>query len=485
MSSASPSVSAAGSGSRRVVLVAAVAALGGFLFGFDSSVVNAAVPGIVAQYGTSPTQTGFVVSIALIGCAVGAWYAGRVANRLGRPRTMQVAAVVFIVSAVGSAFPGGVTGLMLWRFVGGLAIGTASVIAPAYIAEIAPAHLRGRLGSLQQLAIVTGIFLALLSGWAIATAAGGASQDWLLGFEAWRWMFLVEIVPATVYLLAARTIPESPRYLVASGRPDEARSVMAGMGQAITDDDLATMARQLEGESAQRLADLKGPKFGLLPVVWVALVLSALQQLVGINVIFYYSSTLWQAVGFTEDDSLKISVISGAINIVATLIAIASIDRFGRRPLLLLGSAGMSVSLVLLAYLFGTAPLVEAAATATCDAPCLQPTLSGGAATLALFAANGFVVFFGFSWGPVVWVLLGEMFPNRIRAIALSVAAAAQWMANFLVSTTFPPLAATGLGLAYGIYAFFAIVSLLFVWRVVHETKGRSLESMDAEYSSA
>jgi sugar porter (SP) family MFS transporter len=471
-------------GSGRVVAVAAVAALGGFLFGFDSSVINAAVPGIVAQFGTSPGQTGFIVSIALIGCAVGAWYAGRVANRLGRPRTMQVAAIVFIVSAVGSAFPGGVPGLMLWRFVGGLAIGAASVIAPTYIAEVAPAHLRGRLGSLQQLAIVSGIFVALLSGWAIATAAGGASQDWLLGFEAWRWMFLVEVLPAIVYLLAARTIPESPRYLVAVGRTEEAREVMASIGQAVTDAELATMRTQLEGESAQTLSDLKGPRFGLLPVVWVAIILSALQQLVGINVIFYYSSMLWQAVGFTEDDSLKISVLSGGINIVATLIAIACIDRFGRRPLLLLGSAGMSASLILLAYLFGTAPVVEVAATATCEAPCLQPTLTGGAATLALVAANGFVVFFGFSWGPVVWVLLGEMFPNRIRAVALSVAAAAQWLANFLVSTTFPPLAATGLGLAYGIYAFFAVVSLVFVWRVVRETKGRSLESMDAEYAS-
>jgi SP family sugar:H+ symporter-like MFS transporter len=474
-----------GGPSRRVISVAVVAALGGFLFGFDSSVINAAVPGIVAQYGTSPAQTGFVVSIALIGCAVGAWYAGRVANRLGRPRTMQVAAVVFIVSAIGSAFPGGVTGLMLWRFVGGLAIGAASVIAPAYIAEIAPAHLRGRLGSLQQLAIVTGIFLALLSGWAIATAAGGASQDWLLGIEAWRWMFLVEVIPAIVYLVAARTIPESPRYLVATGRSDEARAVMAGMGQEISDDDLATMRAQLEGESAQKLRDLKGPRFGLLPVVWVAIILSALQQLVGINVIFYYSSMLWQAVGFTEDDSLKISVISGAINIGATLVAIACIDRFGRRPLLLLGSSGMSVCLILLAYLFSTAPIIEVAATSTCEAPCMQPSLTGGAATLALFAANGFVIFFGFSWGPVVWVLLGEMFPNRIRAIALSVAAAAQWVANFLVSTTFPPLAAKGLGLAYGIYAFFAVVSLLFVWKVVHETKGRTLESMDAEYAAS
>jgi MFS family permease len=219
--------------------------------------------------------------------------------------------------------------------------------------------------------------------------------------------------------------------------------------------------------------------------VWVGIILSVLQQFVGINVIFYYSSVLWQAVGFDESDSLLISVISGATNIVATLIAISLIDRFGRRPLLLIGSVGMSVSLVTLAYLFGTAPLVEVAATTSCAAPCLQPSLTGTSADIALVAANLFVVFFGFSWGPVVWVLLGEMFPNRIRAIALSVAAAAQWLANFVVSTTFPALAASSLGLAYGIYAFFALVSVFFVLRAVKETKGRSLESMEEQYATA
>jgi MFS family permease len=222
-----------------------------------------------------------------------------------------------------------------------------------------------------------------------------------------------------------------------------------------------------------------------MPVVWVGIILSVLQQFVGINVIFYYSSVLWQAVGFDESDSLLISVISGATNIVATLIAISLIDRFGRRPLLLIGSVGMSVSLVTLAYLFGTAPLVEVAATTSCAAPCLQPSLTGTSADIALVAANLFVVFFGFSWGPVVWVLLGEMFPNRIRAIALSVAAAAQWLANFVVSTTFPALAASSLGLAYGIYAFFALVSVFFVLRAVKETKGRSLESMEEQYATA
>jgi sugar porter (SP) family MFS transporter len=479
-----PAAPAATGRSGRVIAVSVVAALGGFLFGFDSSVINAAVPGIQSTFGTNPAETGFVVSVALLGCALGAWYAGRIANLLGRPRTMQVAAVIFIVSAIGSAFPGNVYGLMGWRFVGGLAIGGASVLAPAYIAEIAPPALRGRLGSLQQLAIVIGIFLALLSGYAIATAAGSASNEWLLGVQAWQWMFLVEVLPAIVYLLAARTIPESPRYLVATGRVDEARGVMASMHQELTDEQVAVMREQLAGEDRQRVRDLRGPRFGLMPVVWVGIILSVLQQFVGINVIFYYSSVLWQAVGFDESNSLLISVITGATNIVATLIAIALIDRFGRRPLLLVGSIGMSVSLVSLAYLFGTAPVVEVAATSTCAAPCMQPSLTGTNADIALVAANLFVVFFGFSWGPVVWVLLGEMFPNRIRAIALSVAAAAQWAANFVVSTTFPALAATSLGLAYGIYAFFAIVSVFFVLRAVKETKGRTLEAMEAQYAT-
>ncbi len=470
-------------GNGRVVAVSLVAALGGFLFGFDSSVINGAVPGIQAQYSLTPTQTGFVVSVALLGCAVGAWYAGRLADRIGRIRVMTIAAMVFIVSAVGSAFPGGAYGLMFWRFVGGLAIGTASVIAPAYIAEVAPAHLRGRLGSLQQLAIVTGIFLALLSDYAIATAAGSASNDWLLGIEAWRWMFLVEAIPAVVYGLAARTIPESPRYLIGKGRVDEARVVMASVGQDSSDAKIDSVRASLAGERAQKVRDLRGPRFGLMPVVWVAIILSVLQQFVGINVIFYYSSTLWQAVGFTEDNSLQISVISGGINIIATVVAILCIDRFGRRPLLMLGSAGMSISLVILAYLFGTAPIVEVAASATCEAPCMQPSLTGSTGDIALVAANTFVFFFGFSWGPVVWVLLGEMFPNRIRAIALSVAAAAQWLANFVVSTTFPPMAARSLGLAYGFYATFAIISFFFVWRVVHETRGQELESMDTAYA--
>jgi MFS transporter, SP family, sugar:H+ symporter len=215
------------------------------------------------------------------------------------------------------------------------------------------------------------------------------------------------------------------------------------------------------------MRDLRGPALGLLPIVWVGIMLSVFQQFVGINVIFYYSSVLWQAVGFNESNALLITVISSVVNVVTTFIAIATIDRFGRRPLLLIGSVGMAVTLGTLAAIFGTAP-VEGG----------QPHLSGAAGPIALVAANLYVFAFGMSWGPVVWVMLGEKFPNRIRAAALGVAAAAQWIANWLISTTFPALSDIGLGLAYGIYTAAAILSFFFVVRFVSETKGKELEEM-------
>jgi SP family sugar:H+ symporter-like MFS transporter len=452
----------------RVVLVAATAALGGFLFGFDTAVINGAVGAIQLQFAIGDVLLGFSVASALIGCAIGAWFAGRIADRYGRVRVMLIAAGLFIVSAIGCGLAFTVWDFSFWRVVGGLGVGAASVIAPAYIAEVAPPAYRGRLGSLQQLAIVSGIFVALLSDAAIVAAAGTSSAPWLLGLEAWRWMFLVEIIPAAIYGVLALTIPESPRFLIAQGEMGKAKEVLeryvGGDVEKVSTDILKTVRSNAE---PPRFRILRGPAFGLLPIVWVGIGLSVLQQFTGINVIFYYSSTLWQAVGFTESDSLTITVITSVTNIVTTIVAILLVDRVGRKPLLLVGAVGQFVCLAALAVIFATAPVVDG-----------QPLLEGAAGPTALVAANLYVVFFGVSWGPVVWVLLGEMFSNRIRAIALSVAAAAQWAANFVISTTFPALAAASLGLAYGIYTFFAFVAIFFVWRFVKETKGRTLESM-------
>ena len=457
----------------RVVLIAAAAALGGFLFGMDTAVINGAVDAVRAGFGLNAGQVGFAVSCALLGSAVGAWYAGPLADRWGRVRTMQVAAALLAVSALGSGLVHGVWDLVLWRLVGGTGVGIASVIAPAYIAEVSPAAIRGRLGSMQQLAIVLGIFAALLSDAWLAGSAGGAEKTLWLGLEAWRWMFLAAVLPALVYGTVVLGVPESPRYLVARGRLAEAKAVLREVldldDEVALDNKLNDIGHSLRMEHRPRLRDLRGKIAGLLPVVWIGIALSVFQQFVGINVIFYYSSTLWHSVGFSEADSFSITVATSVVNVLVTLVAIALVDRIGRKPLLAIGSAGMAITLALMAWCFSQA--TGSGATLA---------LPHAVGTVALVAANAYVVFFGVSWGPVVWVLLGEMFPNGIRAIALAVAAAAQWLANFAITSSFPALAELGLPFAYGLYAAFALLSFLFVLGAVRETRGIELEDMRA-----
>ena len=458
----------------KVIALAIAGAVGGFLFGFDSSVINGAVDPIQDQFGLGDSLTGFAVAIALLGCAVGAYIAGRLADWKGRIPAMLVGAILFFVSAVGTGLAFSVWDLIAWRLVGGLGIGIASVIAPAYIAEISPKNLRGRLGSLQQLAITIGIFAALLSDTVFATWAGGAGQELWLGLEAWRWMFLAAVVPAVVYGLVALKLPESPRFLVLKGRDEEVRGIFARLWP---NDDVERAIRDVratieDDAHGSKKGALRGNRFGLKPIVWVGIILSVFQQFVGINVIFYYSTTLWKSVGFQESDSLTISVITAVTNIAVTFVAIALVDRVGRRPILLFGSVGMAVALATMAVSFSQAVQVDGA-----------PSLPGAWGPIALVAANVFVISFGASWGPVVWVLLGEIFPNRIRARALGIAAAAQWIANFVITLSFPPLASVSLVLTYGLYALFAALSFVFVFKVVPETNGLSLEEAETLFT--
>ncbi|MET4581920.1 sugar porter (SP) family MFS transporter [Conyzicola nivalis] len=458
----------------KVIALAVAGAVGGFLFGFDSSVVNGAVDPIQTQFGLSESLTGFAVASALIGCAVGAYVAGRLADWKGRIPAMLVGAILFFVSAVGTGLAFNVWDLIAWRLVGGLGIGIASVIAPAYIAEISPKNLRGRLGSLQQLAITIGIFAALLSDTLFAGWAGGAGQELWLGLEAWRWMFLAGILPAVVYGLIALKLPESPRFLVLKGRDDEVRGIFARLWP---NDDVERAIRDMRSgiendAHGSKKGALRGDRFGLKPIVWVGIILSVFQQFVGINVIFYYSTTLWKSVGFEESDSLTISVATAVTNIAVTFVAIALVDRVGRRPILLFGSVGMTAALATMAISFSQSVQVDG-----------EPSLPGAWGPIALVAANVFVVSFGASWGPVVWVLLGEIFPSRIRARALGVAAAAQWIANFAITVSFPPLASVSLVLTYGLYALFAGLSFAFVFKVVPETNGLSLEEAETLFT--
>ncbi|WP_406313356.1 sugar porter family MFS transporter [Streptosporangium sp. NBC_01639] len=452
-----------------VVFITAAAAIGGFLFGYDSAVINGAVTGIQKHFGVGPVQIGFVVAIALLGSAIGAWIAGGIADRWGRTRTMQVAAILFAISSIGQALPFAIWDLAFWRVLAGVGIGMASVIGPAYIAEVAPPAYRGRLGSFQQLAIVLGIAVSQLVNYAIAQFAGGNVNNKLFGLEAWQWMLGACLVPALLYLLFSTIIPESPRFLVAVGKLPMARRVLAEVeGEHIDlDARMAEIQNSLRSEHRPRLRDLRGRSLGLLPIVWIGILLSVFQQFVGINVIFYYSSALWQSVGINQSDSLLISFSTSIINIVGTFIAIALVDRIGRKPLLLIGSAGMTIALAVAAWAFS-------AGVPTGDTVRLPATQG----VVALVAAHVFVLFFALSWGVVVWVLLGEMFPNRIRAAALSVAASAQWVANWLITVSFPSLAEWSLAGAYVGYAFFAALSFAFVWWKVKETKGRKLEEM-------
>ncbi|MFE4826901.1 sugar porter family MFS transporter [Streptomyces sp. NPDC056672] len=449
-----------------VIFITAAAAMGGFLFGYDSSVINGAVEAIRSRYDIGSAALAQVIAVALIGCAIGAATAGRIADRIGRIRCMRISAALFTISAVGSALPFDIYDLAVWRIVGGFAIGMASVIGPAYIAEVSPAAYRGRLGSFQQAAIVIGIALSQLVNFGILQLADGDQRGRLLGLEAWQWMLGVMIVPALLYGMLTLAIPESPRYLISVGRTRRAKEVLAEVENKDVDLDarVAEIEQAMRREHKSAFWDLRGGRFYFLPIVWVGIGLSMFQQLVGINVAFYYSATLWQSVGVDPSSSFFYSFTTSIVNIIGTVIAMVLVDRVGRRPLALIGSAGMALALAFEAWAF-SAPLVNGELPATQGA-------------VALVAAHVFVLFFALSWGVVVWVFLGEMFPNRIRAAALGVAAAAQWIANWAITASFPSLSDWNLSGTYVIYTCFAVLSIPFVLVFVKETKGKTLEEM-------
>ncbi|MFJ4685705.1 sugar porter family MFS transporter [Streptomyces sp. NPDC091377] len=449
-----------------VIFITAAAAMGGFLFGYDSSVINGAVEAIRDRYNIGSAALAQVIAIALIGCAIGAATAGRIADRIGRIRCMQIASVLFTISAIGSALPFALYDLAFWRIVGGFAIGMASVIGPAYIAEVSPPAYRGRLGSFQQAAIVVGIAVSQLVNWGLLNAAGGDQRGKLLGLEVWQVMLGVMVIPAVLYGMLSFTIPESPRYLLSVGKRARARQVLAEVEGEHADLDarVAEIETAMRREHKSTFKDLLGGSFLFQRIVWIGIGLSVFQQFVGINVAFYYSATLWQSVGVDPTESFLYSFTTSIVNIIGTVIAMIFVDRIGRKPLALIGSVGMVIGLSLEAWAFSY-PLVDGKLPAT-------------QGWIALVAAHFFVLFFALSWGVVVWVFLGEMFPNKLRAAALGVAASAQWLANWAITASFPSLADWNLSATYIIYACFALLSIPFVLLFVKETKGKALEEM-------
>ncbi len=455
-----------------VIAISVVATIGGFLFGFDSGVINGTVDGLQAAFHSDTAGTGFNVASMLLGCAFGAFFAGTLADRFGRKALLVVSAVLFIVSAWGSGVASGSLEFVIYRILGGLAVGAASVMTPAYISEVAPAAYRGRLATVQQVAIISGLFCAFVSNYVIAQFAGASTSEFWLGHAAWRWMFWMELVPAAVFLVGLIFIPESPRFLVASGDGESAQRVLGRLfGENAGSEKVREIRASLADDHKPRLADLLDPATGKLRrIVWVGIGLAVFQQLVGINVVFYYGAVLWQSVGFTESDALLINVVSGAVSIGAVIAALLLVDRIGRKPLLWFGSIGMAITLAIMAGAFSRATVDASGAV----------SLPDGIGTIALLAANAYVVFFNASWGPVMWVMLGEMFPNQVRGSGLAVSGLAQWLANFGITLSFPVLLASiQLSGSYALYALAAAVSIFFVGKYVHETRGRELEQME------
>lgn len=450
-----------------------VATLGGFLFGYDTAVISGAVVAIdhnfIEPLGLSETArtslSGLTISSALFGCIIGGGLAGRLADVFGRRGALMFAAILFLISGIGSAIPelglGPIGGMgadalipfIVYRVLGGIGIGLASLLAPLYIAEIAPREIRGRLVSYNQMAIVLGIVGVYFVNWSIALQGDAA---WVNSI-GWRWMLGSEAVPALLFGLLLLVVPETPRHLVMKGRAPEALSVL----QRISGNDSAPALLE-EIQSARPEERGKLLSFGI-GVVVVGVLLSVFQQLVGINAVLYYAPLIFRNMGLGDETALLQTVIVGAFNAVFTLVAIFSVDRIGRRPLLLAGALIMAGSMALLGAMF-------------------QFNSLGIGALLAILA---YVAAFAFSWGPVVWVLLSEMFPAPIKSQALGLAVAAQWLANLGVSWSFKVLdgssalnAVFNHGFAYYVYAFMSLLAAVLVWRYIPETKGRSIESM-------
>ncbi len=341
-----------------VTAIVAVATIGGLLFGYDSGAVNGTQDGLKTAYGLSEIQLGWTVSSLLIGCAAGAFFAGRLADVLGRRNVLMLAAVLFLVGAIIQGFAGSQAVFVIARMMGGMAVGAASVLSPAYISEIAPAHIRGRMTTIQQIMIITGLTAAFVVNYFLAQSAGKSTEAFWGGYEAWRWMYWMQALPAAVFLVALLFIPESPRFLVSKGRLDEARTVL---GRIFGDEAAVTKVAEIKASFSQdhnpRLSDAMAPGTIFKPIVWAGLLLAVFQQLVGINVIFYYGATLWQLAGFSEAQALQINIWSGVVSIAICFVTAAVIDKIGRKPLLLIGSAGMAVTLFTMVYAFSNGSL--------------------------------------------------------------------------------------------------------------------------------
>jgi SP family xylose:H+ symportor-like MFS transporter len=471
-----------------VVLLTLIATLGGLLFGYDTAVINGAVGSLKAYFIdprfadlANPAQAnaansllGFVVSSALIGCIIGGLMGGWVSTHIGRKRGLVIAAVLFLLSALGAAAPefpfapighggpGYMAFFVFYRILGGIGVGLASMLSPMYIAEIAPPKVRGNLVAWNQFAIIFGMLVIYFVNFGISKTGSG---DAWLNTIGWRYMFLSGTIPAALFLLLLFLVPETPRFLMLKGNESGARAVLSKLvTPEEREQELSEIRASLSEHHSGNLFS-----YGAL-LILVGITLSVFQQFVGINVVLYYATDIFKGMGMSTNASLLQTIIVGAVNLAFTVVAVLSVDHFGRKPLQIIGALVMAVSMITLGADFWL----------------------GGKGMVALVAMLVYTAGFAVSWGPVTWVLLSEIFPNQIRGKAMAVAVAAQWIANYLVSWTFPILdenpylvAHFKHGFAYWIYGLMSILAALFMWRFVPETKGRSLEQMEKLWHKA
>lgn len=457
-----------------VIYISIIAALGGFLFGFDTAVISGTIESIRSQefgFGLTSGELGFAVASVLIGSAIGAWYAGLAAMRFGRVKIMLIASAMFSISAVGSACAVGLWDFSLWRLVGGIGVGIAAVIAPAYIAEISPAHLRGRLGSLQQLAIAIGLLVSFISNYILANLESSPNALLWGGLLAWQWMLLIEIFPAVLYGLMALKLPESPRYLVSKNKIAEAKRILIKYsGEKMPDEKILSIQQSLGNlDEIISIKNVLSSKTLFIPVVWIGICFAFIAQFTGINIILYYASSLWSAVGFSQSLSFAVPIGTTLVGVLMTIIGMLYIDKIGRRRLLLIGSIGMGISLWITGFIFMNA-------TQEVNGLILSPALSWS----AIISAHIFYIFFCCTWGPAIWVVLGEIFPNRIRTTGLGIAVCANWIGNVIVTWTFPPmLEFFGLAPTYLFYGVCCIGSFFMVKWLIPETANQELEDLN------
>ena len=455
------------SGSKLYIFgITLVATLGGLLFGYDTAVISGAVDSLKtvfhlneATFGSMATfYHGATVSSALIGCIIGSAISGVFATNFGRKNSLLIAAIMFFVSACGAAYPeffffskgdGSIPVLIafnIYRIIGGIGVGLASAICPMYIAEIAPAEIRGKLVSWNQFAIIFGMLIVYFVNYFITK---GQPQEWI-DAQGWRYMFASNAVPAAVFGFLLFLVPETPRFLALSGQQEKALHVLSKINGTNKAKEILQDIKDSAHEKVEKVL-----AYGWKVLV-IGILLSVFQQAVGINVVLYYAPTIFKGLGFGNDAAMYQTVIMGFINIIFTLVAIFTVDKFGRKPLLIIGSVGMAIGMIaigLLAYLqiIGVSTLIF----------------------IVIYSAS-----FMMSWGPICWVLISEIFPNTIRGKAIAIAVAAQWISNFIVSSSFPALQSISMTFTYWLYGVMSILSAIFVWKMVPETKGKTLEAM-------